>query len=343
MALWLEGERRGKDEVARDLIREMGHGKSTHYRWKKNGTETKKTGPKGPDGDVMIAMIQEIEELDHVKRRTWGTEYIYQSYETVIPKSVIHRAIEEARKQKNRQERAADRRYEFAAPDIAWSEDFIEVQQGGKVLRIQDDFSRMAFGGEHRTEWTGADVTRFLDAAFRRYGRPLFFKHDLGGEFKDGIFQAFLRGNRVIAFPSPPYSPWYNGKMERQNGAVRYWLARAVDDRPTLEQVLEEIRLSQMDNNMDRKKDVLDKRTPHDRYANTPRVEVDREALYAEWDRLKEKLIKERYADDPTDPARRRVILEKRGELMAMRIASIVLLNKYRMFRYTVGPEVPEM
>src|SRR5262249_15421609 len=228
-------------------------------------------------------------------------------------------------------------------PDVAWSEDFIEVAQGGKVLRVQDDYSRLAFGGEHRLDWTGGDVSRFLDAAFRRFGKPLFFKHDLGGEFKDGIFQAFLRGSRVIAFPSPPYSPWYNGKMERQNGAVRYWLQRAVDDRPTLDRVLEEIRLSQMDNNMDRKKDVLDRRTPHDRYTNTPRLQVDREALYAEWDRLKDKLIKERYADDPTDPQHRRVIMEKRGELMAMRIASIVLLNKYRMFRYTDGPEASEM
>jgi transposase InsO family protein len=287
-------------------------------------------------------MLGEIEDLDHVKRRTWGTDYIYEEYETVIPKGVIQQAIEEARKRENRVRRAQAQRYEFLAPNVAWSEDFIEVKPEGKVLRVQDDFSRLALGGEHRREWTGADVSRFLDAGFRRYGRPYFFKHDLGGEFRDGIFQAFLRGNQVIAFPNPPYCPTYNGKMERQNGAVRFWLARAVDDRPALEDVLREIRLSQLDNNHDRRKEVLGDRTPQEAQSSTPQIQVDRGELYAEWDRLKEKLVKERYVDDPSDPAGRRVTTERRGELMAMRIASLVLLKKYRMFRYTVGPEAPE-
>jgi len=48
-------------------------------------------------------------------------------------------------------------------------------------------------GREHRLEWTGGEVFRILDAAFRRFVKPLLFKQDLGGGFKDGTFQSFPR------------------------------------------------------------------------------------------------------------------------------------------------------
>lgn len=342
MALWLENERRNAAETIEGMVGAMGHSLASHYRWKAEAGGPGKPGPKGPDPDVLSCMLEEVEILDHVKRRTWGTDYIYQEYESIIPKNVIQRAIEEARKRKNRIDRAATSSYEFVARNIAWSEDFIEVKPAGKVLRVQDDFARLALGSEHRTAWTGGDVSRFLDAGFRRYGKPYFFKHDWGSEFRNGVFQAFLRGNGVISFPSPPYSPWYNGKMERQNGAVRFWLASTAQDRPTLEEVLEEIRLSQLDNNLDRRKDVLGRRTPEETYAGSEDVQLDRQALYKEWDALKEKLVK-----SPGRSASRQAGVtawdqERPGEFVAMRLASIILLRKYRLVRYTSGPEAPE-
>lgn len=320
----------------------MGHARSTHYEWKKR-TETQKPGPKGPDPDVMLTMMEEIEALDHVKRRTWGTDTIYQEYERVIPKNVITAAIEQARRRSNKVRRDGAQRYEIVAPNVAWSEDFIDVREGGKVLRVQDDCTRMAFGAEHRLVWNQADVARFLEDAFRRYGAPFFFKHDQGGEFSGGLFQAFLRGHEIMALPNPPFSPWYNGKMERENLSIRFWLAPTVADRPTLNETLEEIRRSQMDNNQDRPKEILDQQTPAEAYASLPRPSLDRRALYAEWQALVERIKRDWWVRDKQNPQSPVLVKEKRGELTAMRLASITLMRRHQLVRYIVGPEVPDV
>jgi transposase InsO family protein len=320
----------------------MGHARSTHYEWRKR-TEIQKPGPKGPDPDVLLTMMEEIEALDHVKRRTWGTEIVYEEYETVIPKNVISAAIEQARRRSNKVRRDGAQRYEIAAPNIAWSEDFIDVQEGGKVLRVQDDCTRMAFGTEHRLAWEQSNVCRFLEEAFRRYGLPFFFKHDRGGEFAGGLFQAFLRGHQIMALPSPPFSPWYNGKMERENLSIRQWLAPTVADRPTLADTLEEIRRSQLDNNLDRGKEALAGMTPAEAYASMPRPQLDRRGLYSEWESLVEKIKRDRWVRDKENPNTPVLVKERWGELTAMRLASITLMRRHQLVRYIVGPEVPDV
>jgi transposase InsO family protein len=292
---------------------------------------------------VLLTMMEEIEDLDHVKRRTWGTDIVYQEYETVIPKHVITTAIEQSRLRSNKIRRDGAQRYEIVAPNIAWSQDFIEVREGGKVIRVQDDGTRMTFGNEHRLVWSQADVARLLEEAFRRYGTPLFFKHDRGGEFAGGLFQAFLRGHRIMALPNPPFSPWYNGKMERQNLSIRFWLAPTAEDRPTLADTLEEIRRSQVDSNLHRGKEALGGLTPAEAYQSLPRPSLDRAALYAEWESLVERIKRDRWVRDQKNPQSRVLVQEKWGELTAMRLASITLLRRHQLVRYIVGPEAPDV
>jgi transposase InsO family protein len=292
-------------------------------------------GPKGVDPEVAQEMMEEIMALDHVKRRTWGTETIYEKYHGVIPKNKISQAIEEGRRRTNKQRRESAQRYEFVAPDLVWSDDFIKIKDGGRVLRVQDECSRVIFGYEQRQEWTDGLVARFVAATFERYGRPLFFKHDLGSEFRSGIFQSLLRGWEVMALPNPPYYAQYNGKHERTNKSVRFWLASHAADWPSLDEVLEEMAGALMDHNEDRPKEVLGKRTPQEVYENEPRVQLDRLVLYREWERLKEKLIKEHVTYSGK--------MERVGEMEAMRIAALVLLKRHKLIRYQTGPEAPEV
>ena len=70
--------------------------------------------------------------------------------------------------------------------------------------------------------------------------------------------------------------------------------------RPTLSRVLEQLTQATLDQNEVRPKDVLDKRTPADVFQNEPRANVDRNALYFEWDQLREGILKR----NPPEPSR---------------------------------------
>ena len=321
----------------KELCDLMGHGRASFYRWKPDPTrEAGKTGPKGPEPEVLEAMRQVIREKQVQKRNTWGVEVLYEEFEGVIPKSVIAGTIEEERRRKNREKRESATRYEISAPDAVWSEDFIDVKPKGRVLRMQDECSRFVFGTEHRVSWAETEVARFVSAAMERYGRPLFFKHDLGTEFTSGTFQALLRGSRVVSFPNPPRYPKYNGKHERTNASVRFWLARVDRDLPTVEEVLEEMKGALLDLNFDRPKEVLGGRTPEQVYHQEPRAKIDREVLYSEWNELYRKLATKQL---PWNQG-----FKIRGEFQAMRIAALVVLKRYDLVRYPGGePEGPKV
>jgi transposase InsO family protein len=321
----------------KELCELMGHGRASYYRWKPDPTrDGGRPGPRGPQGEVLEAMRQIIREKQAQKRNTWGVEVLYEEFERVIPKSVIAETIDQERRRKDRDRRASSGRYEFSAPDVAWSHDFIQVRPRGRVLRVQDECSRFVFGMEHRDEWRETDVARFAAAAMDRHGRPLFFKHDLGSEFVSGTFQSFLRGVKVIAFPSPPRYPRYNGKHERLNRSVRTWLGGARRDLPTVEEVMSEIGLALRDQNYDRPKEVLGGRTPEEVYRGRTRSSVDRGVLYSEWDQLHRKLATKVL---PWNQG-----TEIRGEFQAMRIAALVVLKRYDLVRTPGGePEGPKV
>jgi transposase InsO family protein len=295
----------------------------------------KKPGPKGPDPEVLQAMRMEIRTLHQVKRRTYGTETIYDLFEGIIPKHVIRETIHEERAKKNRDEKLSAIRYEFVAPQVAWSADFIYVEPAGRALRVQDEASRCVLGFELKEAWTDIDVTRFVNDAIKLCGAPLFFKHDLGSEFTSGVFQAMLRANRVISLPNPPYYPKANGKHERTNQAVRQWLLPLYAKFPSKEDVISEMRLALLDHNQDRKKEILGNRTPQEVYMNAKRVNLPNENLFPRWDQLKEKLLKGK-------PGQSRIV-QALGELEAMRLAALIVLRENRLVKYFRGNEAPEV
>lgn len=337
LTLSLGGEKLPQESSVRELCELMGHGRASFYRWKPDPLkEPGRPGPKGPDPEVLEVMREVIREKQLQKRNTWGVEILFEEFERVIPKSVIAETIEEERRRKNRLRRESATRYEITAPDAVWSTDFIEVRPRGRVLRMQDECARFVLGFEHRDTWEGPDVARFGAAAMERFGRPLFFKHDLGTEFKSGTFQSFLRGAKVIAFPSPQRYPQYNGKHERLNRSVRTWLGGVRRELLTVEEVMEEIRLSLLDHNCDRRKDVLGGRTPEQAYREQPRVGLDRAVLYSEWHELSQKLATKQL---PWFQG-----TEIRGEFQAMRIAALVVLKRYGLVRYPgKEPECPKV
>jgi hypothetical protein len=192
-------------------------------------------------------MSQEVRAFDRAKKGTWGAQSMYDLLGCVIARSKINEVLDERRNVEGRVKRPQARRYEFVAPQVTNSADFIAVRPRGRVLRVQDNRARFTLGFAHQDHWQDAEVAQFVEGIFAKHGSSLFFKHDLGGEFRGADFQSMLRRhNKVIAVPSPPYYPKFNGNIERSNLAARKWIAPTESDRPTLARVIEQLTQAQV-------------------------------------------------------------------------------------------------
>jgi len=257
-------------------------------------------------------------------------ETVFKAYSGFVPYSVIEEAIRLERMDRNRLEKMSAKRYEFSAPQVAWSTDFIKVV-GGRVMRLDDDCTRLSLACAYQETWPDDDVARFIDDGFVRYGPPLAFKFDRGVEFTNVVVQTVLRARMVIALPSPPRYPKANGKQERKSRSVRNWLLPLAADALDANETFDEISAALVDIN-DRPTEVLRGVSPREAYAKWPRATVDRAALFQEWDALREKLLTDRLGGRK---------IEMRHELEAMRIAALTVLRKHKLVWYGSRPEVP--
>lgn len=316
-----------------DVCEALDVGRSTYYRWTSPSPD-RRAEPWTPSEEIRAVMRDEIRELRRVKRRTWGTATVYRKYHGIIPRALIIDTIREEQIEACLKERKKDRRYEFVAPDVAWSADFMDIPPAGRVLRLLDDRARCVLGREVRDTWLDSLAADFVRETLARVGhRPLFFKHDLGGEFSGGVFQSMLLSERIIPLPSPPYYPRANGKNERNNGALRQWLGEV--ENPTRQEVLDELTLEMEDHNEIRPKAILGGRTPKEVYASEARVSADREALWAEWQEMRATLARQRLKSRGT--------LDRAGEMEVLRITALALLRRHAWVRYATGLEAPAM
>lgn len=259
---------------------------------------------------------------------------MYEALGAIIPRSKIDEVLDERRKAEGRVSRPHSRGYEFVAPRVAYSMDFISVRPRGRVLRIQDERTRYTLAFAHRDHWPEDDVEAFVRTVLSKHGLPLFFKHDRGPEFRSGLVQAMFRSLLVIAVPSPPYYPRFNGKNERENRTAREWIAPTEADRPSLNAVIEKLTQGTLDQNDMRKKAYLGGRTSEDAFKNDPSAKVDRRVLYSDWDAQREEILR-RYSPDGE--------LREAAELEAMRLAALVVVKKYNLVRYPEKPEAPKV
>lgn len=320
-------------ETIKGLCQELGHSRASQYRWKDKAAG-KKRGRPTPQGDLADAMAWEVRAFDRAKEGTWGTHPMFEALGGIIPRSLVNTVLDERRDAEGRVKRPHARGYEFVAPGVTYSTDFISVRPRGRVLRVQDERARYWLGFAHKDHWPDQDVAAFVEEIFKKFGPSLFFKHDLGGEFRGADFQDMLRRHKVIAVPNPPYYPKFNGKNERSNLSARQWLAPTEQDRPTLNQIWEQMTQATLDQNDARRKKVLGGRTPSDVFHNEPRVEVDRDKLYSEWDALREETLRRVF------PNPRR---QEAAELESMRLAALVVVKKHELVRYSSKPEAPKV
>jgi len=158
---------------------ELNISRSSFYRWKiKPGLQNGNPGPDKIDPQVLGIMTQEICGLSHDKRKTWGAQYIYDTYGTVIPRNIIRLAIKSERTRQNRIERQKYKSCRIIAPDTAWSVDFKEIINKKRVIRMQDECTEISFVIQKRDDWKDEYPAEFAKNVFALHGRPYFLKHD---------------------------------------------------------------------------------------------------------------------------------------------------------------------
>lgn len=310
-----------------DLCKTLSLPRSTLYRWEAGPAEKQESGPKETPAALVWAMRDDVRRLHHVKNRTYGTATIYQVYAGVMPRSVIANTVQEERSRQNRIERERALRYDFSAVNVAQSADFIHVKGGGRVYRVQEELARHILGYAHRRSWEGPDVARFTQGIFVRHGIPYVFKHDLGPEFRSGVFQALLRSYKILPLPNPPWWPRANGKHERTNRDMRQWLLPFEEESLTEAEVLEELGRAVEDHNELKPREVLGWKTPRHVFETGPRLKLDREGMYVQWVAYKERLMLSRTGASG-------IIVYPGDEFSAMRLATLAVLLERRLVCY---------
>jgi hypothetical protein len=284
----------------------------------------------------MGAMADDVRRLCHVKNRSWGTETVYENYFGMIPRRVIAATIYKERSWRNKVDKEKALLYEFAAVGVAFSLDFIDVRAGGRILRMKEEKSRADLHSEHRAQWLAKDVTQWTGYRFREGDAPYVVKFDWGSEFRSHEFQFMLKENKVIALPSPPWYPQANGKLERANRDIQQWLAPLANEDLSPAEILAEVDRAVEDLNHIRPREILGYRTPFEVFSTSPRLGLDRDALYEEWTahlqglRLKSVFL-------------RGIIPPRDLDFTSMRLAAMAVLQGHGLLHYFRGPGGPKV
>ncbi len=106
-----------------------------------------------------------------------------------------------------------------------WTYDFVhDTTQDGRQLRfltLVDEHNRRGLAIGVRRSFKANDVVDVLEAAFARYGAPVYIRSDNGSEFIAKTVKAWLANEGVQTHYIDPGSPWQNAFGESFNGTLR--------------------------------------------------------------------------------------------------------------------------
>jgi len=113
----------------------------------------------------------------------------------------------------------------LTAPNEEWSLDFVsDALADGRSLRILtvvDNFTRECVALEADTSFSGERVTRVLDRAIDRRGRPAVIRMDNGPELTSRRFLVWCMERKIAANYIQPGKPVQNSYIESFNGRFR--------------------------------------------------------------------------------------------------------------------------
>lgn len=121
-------------------------------------------------------------------------------------------------------------------PGAVWAMDFSEAKhpidgQFPQLLPVRDLASHQQLAWQPARGATAEETRAVLRQLFAEHGAPLVMKNDNGSSFTAEVIDELLTTHEVVQLFSPPYTPQYNGALERSNGTLKtYTHQRAIQE-----------------------------------------------------------------------------------------------------------------
>ena len=218
------------------LAHQLGLSYRTLMRWKRRlsmeRSAVRKPGPKKVEPLNFNHLKQDIHDLNHVKKRSYGTGRLHGVYRGSISRRELNRMVESVRNEANRQRASQRHHITWLKPNLARAMDDCQkkdIAAGGKLHlhNLSDLCSRYKFHPlASASMLCGENVAGHLDHLFSRFGAPLFCKRDNGGNLNHVSVNEVLEEALVIPINSPPNTAPYNGAIEHTQGEFKNYLHR---------------------------------------------------------------------------------------------------------------------
>ncbi len=227
------------------LANQVGLSYRTLMRWRQrlaNGKDAVgKRGPKKVQPLNLGELKKNIRDLDHGAKRTRGTGRLHGAYAGSISRRELNELVRQTRSETNHHRKAEACRVSWLRPNLAWAIDDCRKSDTAAsgtlhLHSLTDLCSRyklppIASG----LLPCGEEVAGHLAHLFDRFGPPLFCKRDNGGNLNHTTVDEVLEDAWVIPVNSPPYTPSYNGAIERTQREYKdqikrwQWKAKSMD------------------------------------------------------------------------------------------------------------------
>jgi len=197
------------------------------WRWrrKENHPLLNRPGPKKVEPFDPSTLEAEIRLLDHGAKRSGGATKLYGRYQDSISRRDLFRMVGQVRQEVAADHRKNLRRIDWLVPGVVWGTEVTEYDLGmaGKIhlQNTQDLGSRYKFPPLSGECPVGEEVAGYLSEKFCRFGPPLFWKRDNGGNLNHGSVNGVLSEFFVLPLNSPAYYAPYNGAIEESQRELK--------------------------------------------------------------------------------------------------------------------------
>jgi len=173
---------------------------------------------------IESAVVDKVKEIDARYRCTWDTRAI--AHLTGISHGSVAKILKESRGPRPEKIKPAHEcRTKFNMCDVMWSSDFMDTENGRKLLKTMDEKSDYKLGWDVSVSDDTDILISHAQDIIRRTGRtPLAWKYDNGPCFKSKRFEQFLDQNNILPYPIRRRAPWTNGRTERDHREIQNWL-----------------------------------------------------------------------------------------------------------------------
>ena len=177
----------------------------------------------GPKKDVQLnlpLLLEEVQQMKHRQRRSFGTGRLYEAHREEISRRGLQELVHSERRQRKAEKRRSLRKITWHVPGLVWAIDGTEIGDI-QLLHMQDLASHYKFDPQADASLPGEQVAAYLEQVIAIHGPPLILKRDRGGNLRHAAVQAVLEKHLIIPLDSPRHYPPYNGAMEHAQGEIK--------------------------------------------------------------------------------------------------------------------------